>query len=60
MYDTMTHLKGSEGPRNRVIYLDFLEYGSRLTQGSIPTTYHFSPLFPQNDVLVHPVHNIRP
>ncbi len=51
----MTHLKGSEGPRNTVIYLKFLEYGSRLTEGSIPTTYHFSPLSPQNDAGIYTI-----
>jgi hypothetical protein len=47
--DTMTDLKGSEGPRITLIYLDFLEYGSLFGRGSIPTYYHFSPLSPQND-----------
>ena len=56
----MTDLKGSEGPRITLIYLDFLGYGPYFGQGSIPTYYHFSPLFPQNDVLLYPVHNIRP
>ena len=47
--DTMTDLKGSEGPRITVIYSNFLGYGSLFGQGSIPTYYHFSPLSPQND-----------
>ena len=49
LYDTMTHLKGSEGPRITVIYSNFLGYGSLFGRGSIPTYYHFSPLSPQND-----------
>jgi hypothetical protein len=49
LYDTMTDLKGSEGPRITVIYSNFLGYGSLFGQGSIPTYYHFSPLSPQND-----------
>ena len=49
IYDTMTDLKGSEGPRITVIYSNFLGYGPYFGQGSIPTDYHFSPLSPQND-----------
>jgi len=49
IYDILTDLKGSEGPRNTVIYSNFLGYGSLFGQGSIPTNYHFSPLSPQND-----------
>jgi len=45
----MTPLKGSEGPRITVMYRKILQYGSLFGQGSIPTDYHFSPLFPQND-----------
>ena len=60
IYDTMTDLKGSEGPRNTVIYPDFLPYGPYFGQGSIPTDSHFSPLFTQNDDPVHPVHKNRP
>ena len=47
IYDILTDLKGSEGPRNTVIHSNFLEYGSLFGQGSIPTYYHFSPLSPQ-------------
>jgi hypothetical protein len=49
IYDILTDLKGSERPRNTLIYPDFLPYGSLFGQGSIPTYYHFSPLSPQND-----------
>ena len=42
----MSDLKPSEGGRNTLTYMKNLEYGARLTRGSIPTTYHFSPLFP--------------
>lgn len=49
IYDILTDLKGSEGPRITVIYSNFLGYGSLFGQGSIPTYYHFSPLSPQND-----------
>jgi hypothetical protein len=56
----MTPPKGSEGPRNTLMYRKILQYGSLFGQGSIPTDSHFSPLFPQNDDPVHPVHNIRP
>ena len=52
----MTYLKGSERPRITVIYSNFLGYGSLFGRGSIPTDYHFSPLFPQNDDPIHPVH----
>jgi len=56
----MSPLKGSEGPRNTLMYRKILQYGPYFGQGSIPTDSHFSPLFPQNDDPVHPVHNIRP
>ena len=45
----MTDLKGSEGPRNTLMYRKFLQYGPYFGRGSIPTYYHFSPLSPQND-----------
>jgi hypothetical protein len=47
IYDILSSLKGSEGPRITVIYSNFLGYGSLFGQGSIPTNYHFSPLSPQ-------------
>jgi hypothetical protein len=43
----MTDLKGSEGPRNTLMYRKFLQYGPYFGQGSIPTDSHFSPLFTQ-------------
>ena len=52
----MTPLKGSEGPRITLMYRKILQYGSLFGQGSIPTDYHFSPLFPQNDDPIHLVH----
>lgn len=52
----MSPLKGSEGPRITVMYRKKLQYGPYFGQGSIPTDSHFSPLFPQNDDPVHPVH----
>ena len=48
----MSPLKGSEGPRNTLMYGKFLQYGPYFAQGSIPTDSHFSPLFTQNDALV--------
>jgi hypothetical protein len=49
IYDILTDLKGSEGPRITVMYRKILQYGPYFGQGSIPTYYHFSPLSPQND-----------
>ena len=51
----MTPLKGSEGPRNTLMYRKFLQYGPYFGRGSIPTTYHFSPLFPQNDAGIYTI-----
>jgi len=51
----MTDLKGSEGPRITVIYSNFLGYGPYFGRGSIPTTYHFSPLYPQNDAGIYTI-----
>lgn len=56
----MTDLKGSEGPRNTVMYRKFLQYGPYFTQGSIPTDSHFSPLSPQIPSQTSPVHKNRP
>jgi len=51
----MTPLKGSEGPRITLMYRKILQYGSLFGQGSIPTDYHFSPLFPQNDAGIYTI-----
>jgi hypothetical protein len=51
----MTDLKGSEGPRITVIYSNFLGYGPYFGQGSIPTYYHFSPLYPQITDIIYTI-----
>jgi hypothetical protein len=48
IYDILTDLKGSEGPRITLIYSNFLEYGPYFGQGSISQDYHFSPLSTTN------------
>jgi hypothetical protein len=55
IYDTMTDLKGSEGPRITLIYSNFLGYGPYFGRGSIPTYYHFSPLYPQITDIIYTI-----
>jgi len=55
----MTDLKGSEGPRNTLMYRKFLQYGPYFAQGSIPTDSHFSPHLSTIPFQTSPVVNIR-